>query len=70
MTDDEKDTLINEIFTPEVLDGYRFSMFENKIRKKNQKELGILLEYAKANNVNHFLISKIEFTIDCFSDRK
>ena len=25
MTDDENDTLINEIFTPEVLDGYRFS---------------------------------------------
>jgi len=38
------------------------------ISKKNHEELNILLEYAKTNNVNKNLISKLEFTIDCLSD--
>ena len=44
--------------------------FVNMISKKNQKELDVLLKYAKANNVKQSFISKLEFTIDCLSDRK
>ena len=44
--------------------------FQSMIRKKNQKELDILLEYAKTNNVNPILISKLEFQIESLSDRK
>ena len=44
--------------------------FESMIKKKNHGELSILLEYAKTNNVKPTLISKLEFTIECLSDRK